>query len=127
MFREIQTISALPPRFTGTNTCADIHLLNSGDFLYASNRGHDSIAAFRIDAGTGRAEALGHFPSGGRTPRSFDIDPAGEILLAANQDSDNIVAFRIDRLRGTLEPTGHEIRVPTPVCVRIYGPGSGAV
>jgi len=120
-FREIQTITTLPSGFAGTSSCADLHLSPSGDFLYCSNRGHDSIAAFKVLAGTGRIEAAGHFPSGGRTPRSFDIDPSGRVLLAANQDSDNIVVFRIDRDRGGLQATGAELEVPTPVCVRIYG------
>jgi 6-phosphogluconolactonase len=92
----------------------------SGDFLYASNRGHDSIISFGIGSGTGKLEAIGHSPSGGRTPRNFDIDPSGKFLLAANQDTDNIVVFRIDEDGGTLQETGNEIKVPTPVCVRVY-------
>jgi 6-phosphogluconolactonase len=119
-FREIQKIGTLPSGFAGASSCADLHAAPSGDFLYASNRGHDSIAAFRIASGTGRLEAIGHFPTGGRTPRSFDIDPSGRVLLAANQDSDDIFVFRIDRDRGTLEATGAKLEVPTPVCVRIY-------
>jgi 6-phosphogluconolactonase len=119
-FEEIQTISTLPSGFDGASDCADLHLSPSGHFLYASNRGHDSIAAFRVEPGTGMLETIGHFPSGGRTPRSFDIDPSGRILLAANQDTDNIVAFWINQDRGTLQATGKEMKVPTPVCVRIY-------
>ena len=119
-FKKIQTISTLPSDYTGTSSCADLHVSPSGNFLYASNRGHDSIVAFRIGSGTGKLETLGHFHSGGRTPRSFDIDPRGRILLVANQDTDNIVVFRIDRDRGTIQATGEEIKVPTPVCVRIY-------
>ena len=119
-FTEIQTISSLPTGFKGDNSCADLHLSPSGEFLYASNRGHDSIAAFAIDTRSGRLAAIGHFPTGGRTPRNFAIDPEGKILLAANQDSDNIVAFRLDPKKGSLEATGREIIVPTPVCVRIY-------
>jgi 6-phosphogluconolactonase len=121
-FRGLQTIGTLPPGFAGANSCADLHLSPSGDFLYASNRGHDSIAAFRVGPGNGLLESIGHFPSGGRTPRSFDIDPSGRILLAANQDSDTIVELRIDQDTGKLRATGREIDVPTPVCVRIYGP-----
>ncbi|HTX71709.1 MAG TPA: lactonase family protein [Rectinemataceae bacterium] len=118
--RELQTISTLPTGFTGSSACADLHVSPSGDFLYASNRGHDSIAIFRIRSGSGGLEAVGHCPTGGRTPRSFDIDPSGTILAAANQDSDSVVVFRIDAERGTLEATGEELSVPTPVCVRIY-------
>ncbi|MGO8695173.1 MAG: lactonase family protein [Rectinemataceae bacterium] len=121
LLREIQRIDTLPSSFAGSSSCADLHLSPSGDFLYASNRGHDSIVVFRIESGTGKLEVLGHSPSGGRIPRSFDIDPSGRILLAANQDTDNIAVFRIDPDEGTLLATGAEIKVPTPVCVRIYG------
>ena len=125
-FMEIQTISTLPLDFAGTSSCADLHLSPSGDFLYASNRGHDSITAFRVDSSTGMLETLGYFPTGGRTPRNFAIDPSGRLLLAANQDSDNIVVFRIDLGKGSLKATGVEIKVPTPVCVRIFNPAPSA-
>jgi 6-phosphogluconolactonase len=116
----MQTISTLPSGFHDANSCADLHVLPSGKFLYASNRGHDSIAAFRIEPETGMLEAVGHFPSRGRIPRSFDIDPSGQVLLAANQDTNNVVVFLIDDEKGTLQATGEELNVPTPVCVRIY-------
>ncbi len=122
-FKEIQTVSSLPSLYAGPNSCADLHLSPSGDFLYVSNRGHDSIATFRVDAVSGRLEPLGHVGSGGRTPRSFDLAPAGELLFAANQDTDNIAVFRVDRTSGALEATGLEISVPTPVCVRAFEVG----
>jgi 6-phosphogluconolactonase len=96
---------------------ADIHLAPDGAFLYASNRGHDSLAIFRVDGGTGRLEARGHVSSGGKTPRNFAIDPSGRYAYAANQDSDNIVAFKIDKDSGALTPTGQVLSAGKPVCL----------
>ena len=90
----------------------------SGRFVYASNRGHDSIVVYRIEAGTGRLTLVEHQPSGGHTPRSFDIDPSGEFLVVANQDSDTVATYRIDQRSGRLTPTGHVAATPTPVCVK---------
>ncbi len=118
----IQTISTLPEGFNGTNTTADIHVHPSGKFVYGSNRGHDSIAMFSVDLGTGKLTSLGHRATEGKTPRNFGIDPTGAFLLAANQDTDNVVVFRIDGATGTLEPTGQSIRVPVPVCVKFLVP-----
>lgn len=116
---EVQTVSTLPGGFAGTSTCADIHVSPSGRFLYGSNRGHDSIVVFAIDAETGRLDYAGHEPTQGRTPRNFAIDPTGTFLLAANQDSDTVVTFRIDEGTGLLEPTGHVTEVPMPVCLKL--------
>jgi 6-phosphogluconolactonase len=115
-----QTISTLPDGFTGQNSCADIHVAPSGRFLYGSNRGHDSIAAFAIDASDGSLTPLGQTPTGGEEPRNFAIDPSGRYLLAANQNSDTIVTFALDPETGTLTATGHVISVPSPVCV-VFG------
>jgi 6-phosphogluconolactonase len=115
---ELQMISTLPDGYSETSHCADIHISSDGRFLYGSNRGHDSIAVFGIDAASGRLEALGHTPTGGRNPRNFAIDPSGQFLLAANQDTDNIVVFRIDPASGRLTQTGTEVRVPKPVCIK---------
>ena len=86
--------------------------------MYGSNRGHDSIAIFSVDAATGGLTALGHEPTRGATPRNFAIDPSGEFLLAANQDSDSVVSFRIDAESGALTPTGEVADIPMPVCIR---------
>jgi 6-phosphogluconolactonase len=113
-----QTISTLPDGFTGENWCADVHVHPSGRYLYASNRGHDSLAVFAIDQGTGRLRRLTTQSTGGQTPRNFAVDPAGRFLLAANQDSDTVVTFRLDEATGHLMPTGHVAASPTPVCIR---------
>ena len=115
----VQTVSALPDDFTGTNTAASIYVHPSGRFLYASNRGHDSLAVFALDGETGRLTPLGHVPAGGQTPRHFAIDPTGAFLLCAHQDSDTVATFAIDTNTGGLTPTGHTARVPSPVCLEI--------
>lgn len=115
----LQHVSTLPPDNRGTNHCADIHVAPSGRFVYGSNRGHDSIAVFAVDAPTGKLSLAGHTATQGRTPRNFAIDPTGSWLFVANQDSDTIVPFHVDPLNGLLEPAGPPVAVPTPVCVRI--------
>lgn len=117
--RPVQTLSTLPADSRGGNSCADLHVAPSGRFLYGSNRGHDSIAVFAIDGRNGKLRAVGHEPTGGKTPRSFALDPTGSFLLAANQDSDSVVVFRVNRQTGLPAPTGHSIRVSKPVCVKV--------
>lgn len=115
--KELQTISMLPKDFTGTKGAAEIAVDPSGKFLYASNRGHDSIAVFSIDAGKGTLTAVDYVPTEGKNPRNFAIDPTGAYLFAANQDSANVVVFRIDQKTGKLTPTGDKLDVLFPVCV----------
>ncbi len=114
----LQTISTLPAGFKGTNDTAEIHVHPNGRFLFASNRGHDSIAVFSIDAKAGRLTLVSHVSTQGKTPRNFEIDPTGTRLFVANQDSGNIVIFRIDAETGRLTPTGQELKVPSPVSLR---------
>ena len=122
--RELKTYSILPADFKGENTGADIHLTPDGRFLYCSNRGHDSIAAFRVNARAGSLTPAGHTPTGGKTPRNFAVDPTGRFLLVANQRSDSVVTFRIDSSTGALQPTGHAAEVPSPVCLKLTAPFS---
>jgi len=119
MLHEVQTIATLPENFQGLSTCADVLVEPSGQFLYGSNRGHDSLAIYKIDQNSGRLDCIGHESTRGKTPRNFAIDPAGNFLLAANQDSDTMITFRIDPRTGKLNPTGQVTDVPTPVCVKI--------
>ena len=120
---EQQTISTLPPSFTGQNSGAEIAVHTTGRFLYTSNRGHNSIAVFRIDAAKGTLTFVEAQETGGSTPRHFGIDPTGRYLFAANQASGTIVPFAIDQKSGELEPAGAPIEVPTPVCVKFLPPG----
>ena len=117
-FKELQVVPTLPEDFKGESTCADVHVHPSGDFVYSSNRGHDSLAIHAIDRNSGRLSYVGHESTRGHTPRNFELDPAGGFLLAANQDSDCIVVFRIDPRTGKLQATGNALEVPTPVCVK---------
>jgi 6-phosphogluconolactonase len=111
----IQKVPMLPKGFSGRNDAAEIAVHPSGKFLYASNRGHDSIAVFAIHPGHGTLTLMAHVPTGGKEPRHFAIDPSGKYLLAENQFSNNIVVFRIDAATGGLTPTGQVVEVPSPV------------
>jgi 6-phosphogluconolactonase len=115
---EVQTVPTLPDGFTGSSTCADIHVAPSGRFVYGSNRGHDSLVIFAVDEQTGKLDYVGHESTRGKTPRNFAITPAGDLLLAANQDTDNIVVFQVDQQTGKLKPTGQQVEIPTPVCLK---------
>ena len=103
----LQTVSTLPEDFDGENYTAEIYVHPSGRFVYATNRGHHSVAIFAVDAGSGLLEPRGQVLTGGEWPRNFAFDPSGGFLLAANQNSDTIAVFRIDRDTGALEATGN--------------------
>lgn len=111
------TISTLPEGYEGRNQCADIHVHPGGRYLYASNRGHDSIVVAEVSPDTGRLTVLQHHPTGGSWPRNFALDPSGRFLLVANQRSGNVVTLAIDPASGRLSETGRELRVPAPVCL----------
>jgi 6-phosphogluconolactonase len=114
----LQTISILPKDFTGENTAAEIQVHPSGKFLYASNRGHDSIAVFAIDPNKGTLTLVEYASTKGQGPRNFEIAPGGKILFAANEKADNVVVFRINQQTGRLTPTGKVLDIAQPVCVK---------
>ena len=119
VLKAIQTISTLPKGAEGRNlSTAEVQVHPSGKFVYGSNRGHDSIAAFRVDPATGKLSYLENEPTLGKTPRNFGIDPTGQYLIAANQGSDTLVVFRINQETGNLDPTGMIAQTPRPVCVK---------
>lgn len=118
---ERQVVSTLPEDFSGTNSTADIHVSPDGHFVYGSNRGHDSLASFAVDAATGDLTPRGHVSTGGRTPRHFVFDPTGTIVYALNQDTDTIVSFAYDPASGALTPTGQVLATLSPVCLRFRG------
>jgi 6-phosphogluconolactonase len=117
--KAIQTVPTLPGSFRDHSTCAEIMVDPTGRYLYASNRGHDSIAIFRIDGSSGKLNPIGHESTLGKSPRNFTIASNGMFMFAANQDSDTIVCFRIDPDSGLLTATGQVTSAPTPVCVKI--------
>jgi 6-phosphogluconolactonase len=114
----LQIVSALPKGFARSSEAAEIEMHSSGKFLFASNRGDDSIAVFAVNAKDGRLTPVEIDSTGGKTPRNFVLDPTGAWLLAANQDSDDIVVFRVNTSTGHLSRSGPELHVPSPVCVR---------
>ena len=116
--KKLQTISALPKTFSGHSEAAEIQVHPSGKFLYASNRGHDSIAVFAIDKNTGTLTPIEYVSTKGANPRHFEIDPTGSLLFAANEKSDNIVVFHINPQTGRLTPTGKVLEVAQPVCIK---------
>ncbi|MFO0960112.1 MAG: lactonase family protein [Isosphaeraceae bacterium] len=121
--QEIQTIRTIPDNVSDPGfSTAEVQVHPSGKFLYGSNRGHNTIAIFAIDPGTGRLTARGHRSTQGKTPRNFGIDPTGKFLLAANQDSGTIVVLSIDPNDGSLGETGTSIAVPRPVCIKFLVP-----
>ena len=113
---ETQTTSTLPDNFSGDSSCAEIAIHPSGKFVYASNRGHDSIAVFTTNRRSGELAFVEHEPTQGRTPRHCALDPSGKWLLAENQASDSVVVFQVSSRTGTLEATGQTVEVPSPVC-----------
>ncbi len=116
-YRAIQTLSTLPAGFSGRNDTAEIAMHPDGKWLYASNRGNDTIAVFEVDPRKGTLRLVADVPTGGQEPRHFAIDPGGKYLLAENENSDTIVTFRIDASSGKLTPTGDVAQVPAPVCL----------
>jgi 6-phosphogluconolactonase len=118
VLRPLQTISTIPKGFVGQNDDAEIAIHASGKFLYASNRGHDSIAVFAIDPDKGTLTLVEYASTKGQSPRHFEIDPTGSLLFAENEKSDDIVVFRIDPGTGRLTPTGKTLEVSQPVCVK---------
>jgi 6-phosphogluconolactonase len=111
-----QTISTLPPDFTGTNTTAEIRIHPNGRFLYNTNRGHNSVTMFEIEPESGEVEVIGWESTRGEWPRGMNIDPSGTFLYAANQNTDDIGVFRIDPASGKLQ-FSTLVNTPTPVDV----------
>jgi DNA-binding beta-propeller fold protein YncE len=122
LLQEIQTISTLPETWQGSTTTAHVVVAPSGRFVYASNRGHDSIAVFSVNPETGRMEFIERVWTFGETPRNFAIDPSGNFMYVAHQNTDNIVVFRVNRETGRLTPTGQFYGAGQPVCLVFLTP-----
>jgi len=116
----LQTISTLPPDFTGLNTTAEIRIHPSGQVLYNTNRGHNSVTMYSIDPDTGRLSVISWQSSLGQWPRGMNIDPSGTFLYVGNQNTDAIAVFRIDTSNGRLKQ-GFLVHTPTPVDIE-FGP-----
>lgn len=118
LIEPIETYSTLPADASLINHVADIQISQDNRFVYCSNRGHDSIVAFKIIEGTGRLTLVDYFPCGGRTPRNLAISPGGNLVLCANQDSDCVSIFKRDRVEGGLTNTRQAIKIGSPMCLR---------
>ncbi len=110
----LQALSTLPEGYSEQNDVAHLMLDPSGRFLYVSNRGHDSLAVYRVDAASGRLALVEIVPTQGHTPRNFSFDPSGAYLLVGNQNSDTLIIFRADAAAGKLTPTGTVDLHPRP-------------
>jgi 6-phosphogluconolactonase len=115
--KPIQTISTLPSDFSGKDNSAEIGMDHSGRFLYASNRGNDSITVFKVDQQNGTLAKIQVVPTQGKIPRNFVIDPTGQYLVAANQNSDDMVVFKINQSTGELTPADQTLQIPSPVSI----------
>ncbi|MGE8059017.1 lactonase family protein [Pseudomonas sp. NPDC089547] len=113
----LQVLSSLPATFTGNSRASEIEVDRSGRFLYASNRGYDSIAVFAIDQGSGLLSPVEYVPSEGKTPRFFSLTPNQRFMFALNEDSDSIVSFAVDPQTGALNKTGFAVSTGSPVCM----------
>ncbi|MDH6164925.1 6-phosphogluconolactonase [Variovorax boronicumulans] len=112
-----QIVSSLPESFTGNSRASEIQIDAPGRFVYASNRGYDSIAVFSVDPATGALKFIGAPPTQGKTPRFMTATPDGRFMFALNEDSDSIVTLAVDPVAGTLAPTGASVRTGSPVCM----------
>jgi 6-phosphogluconolactonase len=117
---ESQILSTLPMDFTARNDDAEITVHPDGKWLFASNRGRDTIAVFAINPSNGTLTHTGEFPTGGKEPRHFTIDPTGQYLLAENQNSNSIAAFRIDLTSGSLTQVSQVENIASPVCLAFF-------
>jgi 6-phosphogluconolactonase len=123
---ELQTVSTLPENFAGPNTCAEIAVHPNGKYVYASNRGHDSVALFKVDGEKGTLTFVEAQSTGGKTPRHFGIHPSGAHPAIANQNSDTLLLCRIDADDGRLKPSEVFAEAPTPSCIQFLPPAEPA-
>ncbi|AQR97378.1 lactonase family protein [Clostridium saccharoperbutylacetonicum] len=117
-FEEVEYISMLPADCSVESTGAAIHISSNGDYLYASNRGHDSITVFKVDSVSGKLTFVSNTKLQGQSPRDFSISPSGKFLLAANQTTSNVELYSINQLTGELTYLNISEHIPNPVCIK---------
>ena len=116
--KEVQTITTLPADFDGTSKCAEVRVHPSGNFVYGSNRGFDSIVVYKVGAEDGKLTFVEHETEDIKWPRNFNLTPDGKWCLIANAKGDNIRVFAVDSETGELSATPHQIAVGKPMCIR---------
>jgi 6-phosphogluconolactonase len=114
---QFQQVKTLPEDFTAPNTAAEIAIRSDGKFLYTSNRGHDSLVVYSIDAKTGELTLRQRVPSRGKTPRFFTFDPSNKWLIMSNQEGGNVAVFAVDAKSGELKPVGEPVPIAKPMAV----------
>jgi 6-phosphogluconolactonase len=112
-----QVLSSLSETFTGNSRASEIEVHSSGQWLYASNRGEDSVVVFEVNQTCGKLRLMQTVPTLGRTPRFFCLHPSGRWLYVLNEDSDTIVRFQVNPSSGVLTPEGQPIHCASPVCM----------
>jgi 6-phosphogluconolactonase len=117
-FAEIQTVSTIPPDFKENNQGSAIHISSDGRFVYAGNRGHNSIAVFRVENKTGKLELIDLVPTEGDWPRDFSLDPTEKYIVASNQNSGNLVLYARNTETGKLTLLHSDSKIPDPVCIK---------
>lgn len=116
---EIQNIPTLPEGFSAENYPSEVLAHPNGYLLYGSNRGHDSLATYRIDPETGCLTLIAYQPSGGGWPRNFNFDSSGRWMIVGNQNSDNLLVFRVDPESGLLAQVGPTLAAPAAICFKL--------
>ncbi|WP_347555425.1 lactonase family protein [Robbsia sp. KACC 23696] len=117
VLQPLQIVSTLPDTFTGNSRASEIEVDRTGRFVYASNRGYDSVAVFKINQETGALTLIDVAQSRGRTPRFITSTPDGRLMYVLNEDSDSIVTFAVDHASGRIRPTGASVETGSPVCM----------
>ncbi|WP_421904209.1 lactonase family protein [Oceanobacillus halophilus] len=117
-FSIVQRVRTVPEDFTENNQGSAIHVSSDGKFVYAGNRGHNSIAVYKTEKNTGKLTLIEITPSEGDWPRDFVLDPSEEFLVVANQESDNLVLFARDKETGQLTLIQKDIHAPEAICLK---------
>ncbi|WP_429657035.1 lactonase family protein [Bacillus anthracis] len=117
-FTELQYISTIPEEFDENNQGSAIHISSDGRFVYAGNRGHNSITVFSVDKNSGKLTFMEHTSTEGNWPRDFVLDPTEKFLIATNEKSHNLVLFLRNETTGKLTLLQSDVAVPEPVCVK---------
>ena len=116
----IERLSMLPADFKEVSYASDVHFSPDQKFIYASNRGHESLVIFKVNSKNGRLTLVGHEPTGGKHPRNFMIDDEGKFAMVGNTNTDNVVIFDRDIKSGKLKPTGKQYTIPGVTCLIQY-------